>query len=90
MQLSNENRENIKNIMVAGITLAGSFITKKIIEKTKTGLTGNEPPKNPEKQDISWKEAVIWAVSTGAFIGLVKLILRRNLTIGADKFLSKE
>jgi hypothetical protein len=82
------SREQIKNTMVFGATLAGAFLARKIMEKTKVALTKKEPPKNPVDQDISWKDAIIWMVSTGAILGLVKLIVRRNVTIGAEKLLN--
>lgn len=83
------SREQIKNTIVVGLTLAGAFLARKIMEKTKVVITKKEPPKNPEDQDISWQDAIIWTASTGAILGLVKLVVRRNVTIGAEKLLNK-
>ena len=82
------SKEKTKEIIIAGITLSGAFLVRKIIEKSKFKLTKRKAPKNLVHQDITWQEATIWAVSTGAVIGLTKLLLRRNVTIGLEKWLN--
>ncbi|GAB7193154.1 hypothetical protein NUM3379_38630 [Kineococcus sp. NUM-3379] len=48
---------------------------------TKRGwklATGTNPPDNPEDPDVGWKEAVLWALASGAVIGIARLIAERQ------------
>ena len=40
--------------------------------------TGEEPPTIPEDPETSWREAITWAVVSGAVIGVVRLIVTRR------------
>ncbi|PPK98021.1 uncharacterized protein DUF4235 [Kineococcus xinjiangensis] len=41
-------------------------------------LTGSNPPDNPEDPDVGWKEAVLWALASGAVIGIARLLAERQ------------
>jgi hypothetical protein len=41
-------------------------------------VTGNEPPTIPEDPETSWREAIAWAVVSGAAIGLARLVATRH------------
>ena len=43
-----------------------------------TAATGKEPPANPEDPEVSWPEAVGWAVASGALIGVARLVATRK------------
>ncbi len=40
--------------------------------------TGNEPPTIPEDPETSWREAVAWAIVSGAVLGVVRLVATRR------------
>jgi hypothetical protein len=40
--------------------------------------TGDDPPTVPEDPDTSWREAVAWAVLSGAVIGVARLMATRR------------
>jgi hypothetical protein len=40
--------------------------------------TGDDPPTIPEDPDTSWREAVAWAVLSGAVIGVARLAATRR------------
>lgn len=43
--------------------------------------TGDEPPTIPEDPDTEWKDAVAWALLSGACIGLARLFAVRRAAI---------
>ena len=83
----NHSKEEIKEIMVGGLTLLSAMAARKLLEKTWILFTKEDPPTNPEDRGVSWKEAILWTVSTGVILGLTKLVVRRNATHGAEKLL---
>ncbi len=83
----NHSKEEIKEVFIGGLTLIGAMAIRKLMEKSWVIITKEDPPSNPEDKDVSWKEAIIWTACTGAFIGLTKLVIRRNAYFGAEKWL---
>lgn len=51
---------------------------RKLIDTGWVATTGKRPPENPQSPDTDWKEAALWAVASGAVIGLVRLAAERN------------
>ena len=43
--------------------------------------TGKEPPTIPEDPDTDWKDAVAWALLSGAAIGLARLFATRRAAL---------
>jgi transposase len=43
--------------------------------------TGDDPPTIPEDPDTEWKDAVAWALLSGAVIGLARLFATRRAAI---------
>jgi hypothetical protein len=43
-----------------------------------TAATGKEPPENPESPDVSWQEAVGWAVVSGVVIQVTRVMATRG------------
>lgn len=81
------SHEEIKKILVTGAALIGAMAIRKLMEKSWVNITREDPPKNPKDREVSWKKAIIWAVSTGAIVGLTKLVMRRNVSVGVEKWL---
>ncbi len=60
-----------------GAVLAGLAARKALTTVWKTA-TGNEPPTVPEDPDTEWHEAVLWALASGAAVGLARLFATRQ------------
>jgi len=58
-----------------GIT---TIVTKKLLDGTWKAATGNKPPTTAEDPDLTWREAVAWAVLSGAVIGVAQLVAARG------------
>ncbi|NHC46580.1 DUF4235 domain-containing protein [Motilibacter aurantiacus] len=61
--------------------IAAAWVGRKSVTGAWKAITGNEPPVNPEDPDVSWQEAVGWALISGAVIGLTRLVATRQATV---------
>jgi hypothetical protein len=63
---------------VASIAAVGAVAaTKPLVERTWKLVSGREAPGNPAHQDVSWGEAIMWALLTGALVGVIRLLAQR-------------
>ena len=51
--------------------------TKPLVERVWTAVARREAPGNPAHQDVSWGEALAWALVTGALVGVIRLLAQR-------------
>ena len=66
-----------KALTVAAV-LAASSIARKATDGTWKFVTGSDSPANPEDPDIDFKEAVAFAVLSGALVGLARMLANRE------------
>jgi hypothetical protein len=57
--------------------LAG-IAARKVMVKGWAVATGNNPPANPAAPGTSWREAVPFALASGAVIGLARMLATRK------------
>lgn len=65
-------------ILGTGAAIAAATMTKKLVTSGWTAATGKAPPVNPEDPEVSWPEAVGWAVASGAAVGVARLLATRK------------
>jgi hypothetical protein len=58
--------------------LGAAAVAKKGINATWTATTRKKPPENPADPDIELREAVAWAVFSGAVVGLARMLAQRR------------
>ena len=58
---------------------AAQAVAKKVIVSGWKLATGNPPPANPEDSEVSWGEAVAFAIASGAVVGVVRLVVTRKV-----------
>jgi hypothetical protein len=58
--------------------LGAAALARKALDKSWTVATGKKPPENPADPDVDVKEAVAWALFTGAFIALARMLAQRR------------
>lgn len=64
---------------VASAAAIGAVVaTKPLIERIWTLVAGHEPPGNPAAEEVAWRDAILWAVITGAVVGLIRLVAQRS------------
>lgn len=65
-------------ILAAGAGLAAGVIAQKLTDGTWRFVSGAESPAQPEDPDVDWKEAVAFAVLSGAIVGLSRMFANRQ------------
>jgi hypothetical protein len=60
-----------------GATLAGVAARKALTSGWQLS-TGKPPPSNPEHPDTTWRQAVAWAVLSGAIVGTARMLAARK------------
>jgi len=69
-----------QNVAAIVLTLGVTALAKKIVDQIwKVGSGGKTPPTDPADPDTRMREAVLWAVLSGAMISLARLFLARRL-----------
>ena len=61
-------------------TLGATAVAKKAVDATwKLGAKGKQPPTDPADPDIELREAVLFAILSGAVVSVVRLFIARKL-----------
>ena len=61
--------------------ILATAVASRVTKKVWVTATGSPPPDNPEDPDVAWKEAVVWALASGAVIGLTRLLVERQAAV---------
>lgn len=70
----------VAKIVTLGAAAAASFVAKKATDGTWSFVTGKNVPDNPDDPDIDIKEAILFAVLSGALIALARMLANRETT----------
>ncbi len=62
------------------IPMIAARTTRRVAGKGYELLTNSEVPRNPAGKDTGWKEALIWAMLSGAIAGVSRMSARRFLS----------
>ncbi len=65
-------------VLGTGSAVLGGIVARKLTDGTWKFTTGNESPSNPEDPDVEWKEAVAFALLSGAVVGLTRMVASRQ------------
>jgi hypothetical protein len=57
----------------------GALLARKSLAFAWKTATGKEPPANPEHPEVTWPEAVSWALVSGAVVGLARLAAQKKV-----------
>jgi hypothetical protein len=58
--------------------LAAAAVAKKAIDTAWRAATGKNPPENPADPDVRMGEAVAWAVVSGTFVAVARMLAQRR------------
>jgi hypothetical protein len=68
------------------LTAAAAFLAERVAANVITQgwrLTrGEDPPRNPERLEVTWPEAIGWTAVTGLVVALAGLVARRGAAVG--------
>jgi hypothetical protein len=65
-------------VLGTGAAVGAAVMTRKLLTSGWTAATGKVPPERPEDPDVSWQEAIGWAVVSGALIEVARLLATRK------------
>jgi hypothetical protein len=66
-------------LMTVVATAVGAFAARKLLAVAWKVGSGKQPPANPEHPEVTWAEAVSWAVVSGAVVGVARLIAQKKV-----------
>lgn len=58
--------------------LGAAMVAKKGLNASWKAATGKTPPANPADPDVKMREAVMWAVASGTFVALARMLAQRR------------
>ena len=58
--------------------LTAAALAKKALDTGWKAATGKRPPENPADPDVAMGEAVVWAIVSGTFVALARMIAQRR------------
>ena len=72
------DEDKVWNAVASVVAVGAVTAAKPVITRAWQTATGAEPPGNPAHEDVTWRDAIMWAVITGAVVGLVRLVAQRS------------
>jgi hypothetical protein len=72
-------------LMATLASVFGAYIARKVLQLGWKTATGKQPPANPEHPEVTWGEAVGWAVISGAVIGVARMAAQRKVAASWHK-----
>jgi len=89
MNLSNDNQKKyLKKFIINSTVMLGAFIASRGFDTGYKAISGNQVPKNPNDEDTGWAKALVWGMTTGALLGIVKILLKPGVSSGVNKLLN--
>lgn len=58
--------------------LGAAALAKKGLNTAWKAATRRKPPENPADPDVELREAVAWALASGAFVGVARMLAQRR------------
>lgn len=69
-----------ENVVGLVASLGATTLTKKAVDGLwKVGSKGKTPPSDPADPNTATREAILWAVLSGASVSVVRLVMARRL-----------
>lgn len=70
----------VAKLATTAAAIGASLVARKLTDGTWKFVTGKPSPSNPEDPEIDLKEAIAFAVVSGVFVGLVRMLANRQTT----------
>ena len=61
----------------AGSAAVAALVTRVAARQGWKAATGSRPPRNPAAAGTTWKQAMLWAVTTGMVVGVARVLTER-------------
>jgi uncharacterized protein DUF4235 len=71
------DEDKVWNAVASGAAIGAVAMSKPVLERTWRVVFRSDPPGNPAHRDVAWRDAVLWALLTGALVGVIRLVAQR-------------
>ena len=72
------DRDTTYKLVTAGAAFAAGYLVKAGLTMAWRAYTKNDPPQNPEAEDVNWSEALMWTVASSVAMGVAGLVARKG------------
>ena len=72
-----------------GSAILAGMTARAALKAGWTAVTKTDPPLNPASRETAWREALVWAILTGATVGVARVTARRLATEGWHKWVGE-
>lgn len=79
------DEDQVWNGLASAAAIGAVMATRPVVERVWKLAFRREAPGNPASQDVSWSDALLWALFTGALIGVIRLLAQRTAAAGWAK-----
>jgi hypothetical protein len=66
-------------LMALVASIFGAMLARKALTLTWKTVSGKEPPANPEHPEVTWAEAMSWAIASGAVVGVARMVAQKRV-----------
>jgi hypothetical protein len=75
------------------LTSGAAFLAERVIRQAATSgwrlVYGEDPPRNPERLDVTWSQAITWTALTGVTMTMAGLLARRGAAVGWRRYVRR-
>ena len=73
-------------VITAAVALAAEHLTRTARTGAWRLVRDEDPPRNPERLDVGWADAIAWTALTGLGMAAAGLLARRGAAIGWKRY----
>ena len=75
------------------LTMGSAFLAERVARFAITEgwrlVKGEDPPRNPERLEVTWADAIAWTAATGLAMSAAGLLARRGAAIGWRRYVGR-
>ena len=75
--------------VTTGVVLLAEHATRLAVTNGWRLVRGEDPPRNPERLDVTWKDAITWTMATGIAMSAAGLLARRGAALGWKRYVGR-
>jgi hypothetical protein len=72
-------------LVAAGSAALVGLVSRQLLRRGWSAWRKAPPPDNPASPDVRWRDALLWAATTGFVVGVGRVVARRGAAAGWKK-----
>lgn len=81
--MAKKSAKSNDNMLVMAVStvgaLAAASVARRAVGMSWKAVTGTVPPDDPRSRETDWTVAILWAVASGAAVGVARLVIERQI-----------